>query len=223
MTDLKHITFFIDGDLDKFDAVESIVKEEQPRTGAIIEFYLISHELKNSKGQEKPHYHFILLTTEKIYTSIFKRLKLLLKASVTAKGKGGYRPYGRLKEPIRDLHKLSVYCSKDGNVRSTYSQSVLQDLHKQSFKKEAEDNLFEEMVTFMAEHPEHTNNQHCAGIQSSETIDNIRRGIIHFLITKEQKISKPKVEGFLSKYIRNLGCEMSSKVDIFMGLYYKIY
>lgn len=209
MTDLKHITFFIDGPLDKFDLVEKLVIE------ASAEFYLISHELLNAKGENKPHYHFIILSTEKTYNALFKRLKSNLNAVVTTKGRGGYRPYGRLKEPIRDIEKLKIYCCKDGNVRSTYSTEVLEELHQKSFKKHSEDKLFQGMKKFLSERT-YSQNQ-------IELLDEIRRGILEYLISQDEKISKPKIEGFLSKYIRTSDSSMDYKLDLFMGLYYKIY
>lgn len=209
MTELKHITFFIDGPLDKFDLVEKLVKESSA------EFYLISHELLNAKGENKPHYHFIILSNEKTFNALFKRLKSNLNAVVTTKGRGGYRPYGRLKEPIRDIEKLKIYCCKDGNVRSTYSTAILEELHQKSFKKNSEDRLFNGLKDFL--------NQKTLSQNQIEFIDEIRRGIIEYLISKDEKISKPKIEGYLSKYIRTSDWDTDKKLDIFMGLYYKIY
>ena len=128
--DFKHITFFMDGDVQLFDDLEKTVK-----TRYDIEEYLIAHEQFNDKQEDKPHYHFIIYTTEKNYTNLLQYLVKTYNLKNTSGNRGGRRKYGRLKNPIKDLNKLKVYCSKDGNIRSSYSSDVIDELYRQSFKK----------------------------------------------------------------------------------------
>lgn len=128
--DFKHITFFIDLTVDKFDELEEIVKT---RYG--IEEYMISHEQFNEKQEEKPHYHFIIYTTEKNFTNLLQYLVKYYNLKNVSGNRGGRRKYGRLKAPIQDLNKLKIYCAKDGNIRSSYSPDILDELYRQSFKK----------------------------------------------------------------------------------------
>ena len=126
----KHITFFMDSPLEYFDEIEHTVKHSYD-----IEEYLIAHEQYNSKMEEKPHYHFILFTTEKNYTNLLQYLVKKYSLKNTSGIRGGRRKYGRLKNPIYDLNKLKIYCCKDGNIRSSYSNDILDDLYCKSFKK----------------------------------------------------------------------------------------
>lgn len=126
----KHITFFMDSPLEYFDEIEHTVK-----TRYDIEEYLIAHEQYNSKQEEKPHYHFIIYTTEKNYSNMLQYFVKKYSLKNTSGVRGGRRKYGRLKNPINDLNKLKIYCCKDGNIRSSYSNEILDDLYRQSFKK----------------------------------------------------------------------------------------
>lgn len=189
MTELKHITFFIDSPLDKFDCIEKMVIDHD------ITEYLISHEQINAKGEEKPHYHFLLLTTEKVYNNLFKKLKVALGVKPhKATGSGGYRPYGRLKVPIRDLDRLKAYICKDGVVRSTYSEDVLKALHEKSFQKTKTDKFKAELVSYIDEHlPAHQ-------ILDKEKFYSI---IIQYFLTQDSKITKQGIVSWGTYYIRH--------------------
>lgn len=191
MTELKHITFYIDGLAEKFDTIEQMIKDHD------ITEYLISHELLNSKGKEKPHYHFILLTTDKIYNNLFKKLKVALGVKPhKATGSGGYRPYGRLKQPIRDLDRLKIYCSKDGNVRSTYPKDVLEALHERSFKKNKDDQFKLDLIEHLDQSVNYNN------LCNREKLYG---AIIQFLILKDMKISRPGIISWATFYISKTG------------------
>lgn len=126
--EVKYYTFYIDLPVEDFDYVQNIVTEKYK-----IKDYLIAHEEFNAKGEHKPHFHFIVYATLKLKNNLFK--KILTDKNLFVKGKGGYRPYGCLKTPIRDLNRLKAYCLKDGNVRSSIPEEELQELSKISFKK----------------------------------------------------------------------------------------
>lgn len=130
MAEYTHHTFFIDSPLENFDEIVKIVNS----TYAIDE-YLIAFEATNEKGESKPHYHFIVNTTDKNLTNLIQYL--VKKYNLSTKGqKGGRRKYGRLKQPIQNLESLKIYCSKEGNVRSSYGDDILHDLYRKSFKKD---------------------------------------------------------------------------------------
>lgn len=131
MAESTHHTFFIDSPLEKFDEIENAVT-----TTYAIDEYLIAFEPTNEKGEDKPHYHFIVYTTDKNLTNLIQYLvKKYSLASTTGK-QGGRRKYGRLKQPIKNLERLKVYCAKEGNVRTSYDHDILQDLYRKSFKKD---------------------------------------------------------------------------------------
>lgn len=99
-----------------------------------VQDYLIAYEERNAKGEYKPHIHTIYLTSETNGTNFVK--KVVSKYGLRGNTKGGRRYYGTLKEPIRDLEKLRIYCSKDGNVISSLPNDELDRLAKSSFKKD---------------------------------------------------------------------------------------
>ena len=96
--------------------------------------YLIAYEERNSKGEYKPHIHTIYLTSESNGTNFVKKVVNLY--GLRGNTRGGRRYYGTLKEPIRDLEKLRIYCSKDKNVISSLPNEELDRLAKESFKKD---------------------------------------------------------------------------------------
>lgn len=131
MAESTHHTFFIDSPLEKFDEIEQIVT-----TTYAIDEYLIAFEATNEKGESKPHYHFIVYTTDKNLTNLIQYLVKKYNLASTTKKQGGRRKYGRLKQPIQNLERLKVYCAKEGNVRTSYDDDILNDLYRKSFKKD---------------------------------------------------------------------------------------
>lgn len=133
--ELTHQTFTIDirhpisYSLQLHEEIETLVKDTYD-----IEEYLIAFEPKNDKQEDKPHFHFIVYTDYKNCTNLLQ--KLVKDYNLASKGgkRGGKRYYARLKKPIRDLNKLKIYCSKDNNIKSSYTNETLDDLYRQSFK-----------------------------------------------------------------------------------------
>lgn len=198
----KYITFFIDGDQEAFDEIEKLIL--LPTYS--ISFWLISHEEFNSKNEKKPHYHFILKCTEKAYNALFKRLKIFLGAKCDST-KGGYRPYGRLKVPIRDITKLKQYCSKDGNVRSSLPNKELKQLYEASYKKQDKEVFTNELCDWVAKNSYHPIYP-CTN-EWRDITDRIRGGVIHFLLDKKHKITRPTVESYFLTFIRSDYCPLS--------------
>jgi hypothetical protein len=128
--EFTHQTFTIDLTQDHHDDLQHIVALKYD-----IEEYLIAFEATNDKGEAKPHFHFIVFTTYKNCTNLQQHLVKKYNLSNTSGQHGGKRRYARLKQPIHNLEQLKVYCSKEGNVKSSYSPDTLTDLYRKSFKK----------------------------------------------------------------------------------------
>lgn len=126
-----HQTFVIDAPFSEFDRIENLVHKSYG-----IDEYLIAFEATNDKGESKPHYHFIVFTTVKNLTNLIQKLVKDFNLATTTGKHGGRRKYARLKQPIKNLERLKIYCSKEGNVRSSYSEETLTDLYRKSFKKD---------------------------------------------------------------------------------------
>lgn len=184
-TELKHITFSIDGPADKFDYIEDLVRAHG------IEEYLISHELVCDKNI--PHYHFIILTNEKVYANFIKKLRNDLGAYKKTTGRGGYCPYQRLKKPIDSLQRLKIYCTKEGNIRSTYSAEVLKDLHDHSFMKEDKDKFKKLLIATLDEEGDF--------LQGYDLKERLYKRIINIMITEDMKVSRPGVISWANYYI----------------------
>lgn len=128
--EFSHQTFTIDLEQEHHCDLCHIVESKYD-----IEEYLIAFEPTNDKGEDKPHFHFIVFTTYKNVTNLLQYLVNKYNLRNTSGKQGGKRRYARLKQPIRNLERLKVYCCKHKNVKSTYSHETLEELYKQSFKK----------------------------------------------------------------------------------------
>jgi len=125
-------TFYIDETVEKFNLVEQTIKDYG------IEQYLIAHEQYNRKGQDKPHFHFLVFTTLKNLRALVKHFVEKFSLANTDKKRGGYRKYGTHADgkPIHDEAKFSSYLCKDGNVRSTFPEEQLLQYKANSYKSE---------------------------------------------------------------------------------------
>ena len=207
MAESTHHTFFIDSSIDNFDEIENIVT-----TKYSIDEYLIAFEATNEKGEDKPHYHFIVYTTDKNVTNLIQYF--VKKYSLSTKGqKGGRRRYGRLKQPIQNLERLKVYCAKEGNVRSSYDDDILNDLYRKSFKK---DDKALKVKCLRYVESETTSQLHVA-------LEDIRLYIIKFCMAEKIHIRRTLVDSYLiyiaqtSEYTRL----RKNATDIYLLLYYK--
>lgn len=125
-----HQTFTVDLPQSEHTTLEHIITKKYD-----IEEYLIAFEPHNDKGEEKPHFHFIVFTTSKNLTNALQHIVKKYNLSNTSGKHGGKRRYARLKQPINNLEKLKIYCSKHGNIKSSYSDETLSELYKKSFIK----------------------------------------------------------------------------------------
>lgn len=181
MAEYTHHTFFVDSPLEKFQELENLVK-----TTYGIDEYLIAFEPCNDKGEDKPHYHFIVYTTLKNCINLIQ--KIVKDYNLSTKGqKGGRRKYGRLKTPITDLNKLKIYCSKDGNVRSSYSDEVLNELYRKSFKKD-DKTLKVKCLRFVEDN---------TVSQLHVSLEDIRLTIIKFCMIEKVHIRRTLVDSYL--------------------------
>lgn len=113
--------------------IESIVRDDYN-----IEEYLISYETINKKGEYKPHFHFIVFSNYKNVTNLIQKFVRDYSLSNTSGKRGGKRYYARDKTPVRNLERLKIYCTKEGNILSSYSNEVLEELYRQSFMKDTQ-------------------------------------------------------------------------------------
>lgn len=129
-----HQTFFIDypesendkgGPYEFHKKLEQIVKEKYD-----IEEYLIALET-----EPRIHYHFIVYTTLGNCINLIQQLVRKYDLKNKSGKHGGKNNYGRVKKPIDNLEKLKIYCCKEKNVLSSYSQETLEELYRKSFKK----------------------------------------------------------------------------------------
>lgn len=141
--DYTHQTFFIDypetarvPPCDFHKILEATIKDYD------IEEYLLALET-----DPKYHYHFIVYTSTQNCINLLQHLVRKYGLSNTSGKKGGKRKYGRLKKPIDNLQKLKIYCSKEGNVLSSYSAETLEELYRSSFKKT--DNIKSKLVHYL--------------------------------------------------------------------------
>lgn len=181
MTEYTHHTFFVDSPLEIFDELENTVKIKYG-----IDEYLIAFEPCNDKGEQKPHYHFIVYTTLKNCINLIQ--KLVKDYNLSTKGqKGGRRKYGRLKQPINNLEALKRYCCKDGNVRSSYSDEILNDLYRKSFKKD-DKSLKLKCLRFVEDN---------TVSQLHVSLEDIRLSIIKFCMIEKVHIRRTLIDAYL--------------------------
>lgn len=181
MAESNHYTFFIDSEIHVFDDLEEIITKTYG-----IDEYLIAFEATNDKGESKPHFHFIVFTTERNLTNLIQFL--VKKFNLATKGqKGGRRKYGRLKQPIHNLERLKVYCSKDGNVRTSYDDDILNDLYRKSFKKD-EKALKHKALKYVEE---------ATVSQLYVSLEDIRMNIIKFCMIEKIHIRRTLVDSYL--------------------------
>lgn len=205
MAESTHHTFFIDSTLEKFDEIEHTVTKTYS-----IDEYLIAFEATNEKGESKPHYHFIVFTTDKNMTNLLQYL--VKKYNLSTKGqKGGRRRYGRLKQPIQNLERLKVYCAKEGNVRTSYGDDILNDLYRKSFKKD--DKALKVKCLRYVE-----------GETSSQlhvSLEDIRLYIIKFCMVEKVHIRRTLVDAYLIYIVQSSEFTRlrKSPADIYILLY----
>lgn len=206
MAEFQHHTFFIDSPLEKFDDLEEIIVKTYG-----IDEYLIAFEATNDKGESKPHFHFIVFTTDKNLTNLIQYLVKKYNLASSSKKQGGRRKYGRLKQPIRNLESLKVYCAKEGNVRTSYGDDILADLYRKSFKKD--DKALK-----------HKALKYVEGETTSQlyvSLEDIRLYIIKFCMTEKVHIRRTLIDAYLIYIVQTSEFTRlrKSPTDIYILLY----
>ena len=176
-----HHSFFIDATFQEFSTIEHTVK-----TSYDIEEYLIAFEATNDKGDEKPHFHFIIFTTLKNCINLIQYFVKKYDLATKGGSRGCKRKYGRIKA-IRNLQKLKEYCSKDGNIRSSYSEETLSELFRNSFKKDAKQ-LKVKCQQYVEEQ---------TSSQFQVPTDEIRMLIIEWCMTQKVHVRRTLVDSYL--------------------------
>jgi len=125
-------TFFCDIEEKHFDEVEKVLVAHD------VEQYLLAHESHNREGKLKPHFHFLVFTTEKNLRALVKVYVEKYDLRNTTGAKGGVRRYGTHAKgkPLHDVEKFATYLCKGGNVRSTFPEEALAKYMKDAYQKD---------------------------------------------------------------------------------------
>jgi len=202
---MDHFTFFIDVKVEHFDYVENKTKEYN------IEEYLIAHEQYNRKGEEKPHFHFIVYTDKKNLTNLVKHFVEKFNLRNTSGKRGGIRHYGTNgNKPIHDIEKYRTYCCKDKNVRSNLTEEQLNKYIEKSFQKQDKDVLLYKSYQYIEEHykprpenctlPEYEYQQRQSW--DRQAIIDLRHTVLDFCLETNYKITKATIDNFILHYLR---------------------
>lgn len=126
-----HQTFFID-----FPVGEDSPSEFHIKLKHIVNIqYEIDEYLIALEEEPRLHYHFIVYTSVANCINLIQYLVRKYKLKNKSGKHGGKNHYGRVKKPITNLEQLKIYCCKEGNIISSYSNETLEDLYRKSFKK----------------------------------------------------------------------------------------
>jgi len=100
--------------------------------------YAIAFENEDSKGDPKPHFHFLFSGTQNIYNNFTK--VVVEKFKLRRTGHGGKNRYGKVTN-IRTLDGMLSYTLKHKRFRTNMSESKIEEALKNSFvKKKAQEN-----------------------------------------------------------------------------------
>lgn len=141
---MDYIAFFCCASIDHFDYLEQTLLEYD------IGLYIISHEIAEGKHTETngSHFHFLVQMKDEDYTKFRKRVfidKLKLKGQAR---NGTSRQYGKVKQ-IENLDRLKAYTVKDNNFRTNLTPKEIETICSQSFKKEQELDLRDELMAYL--------------------------------------------------------------------------
>lgn len=202
--DLEYIACFFCAELGEFDYIEKTLKEYD------IGNYAIAYENKDSKGEDKPHFHILFTGTKQIYNNFSKRL--IEKYNLRRSGHGGKNKYGKCKE-IRDLEKMLAYTIKDDCFRTDFTGTFLEQAIKTRFKKTSIKTLAQECL----EHVNNIDEYQSLPYSYDGTIDiiKIKKEIISFLLLKDMTPSKSKLNYYLFEVIRMSKVGLETKKEFF--------
>lgn len=141
---MDYIAFFCCASIDHFDYLEQTLLEYD------IGLYIISHEIAEGKHTDTngSHFHFLVQMKDEDYTKFRKRVfidKLKLKGQAR---NGTSRQYGKVKQ-IENLDRLKAYTVKDNNFRTNLTPKEIETICEQSFKKEQELDLRDELMNYL--------------------------------------------------------------------------
>lgn len=190
------IACFFDMELTEFDYLEETLKSYIDDNQ-----YVIAHEQKNSKGEDKPHFHLIFEGTDTIYNNFSK--VIVEKYKLRRKGRGGVIKYGKVKE-IRNLERMLIYTLKDNNFRSNMEPKMLQAYFDKSFKKALKDKTLDNIVEHLDgliqhESPNSIIHSHadCMDFRLNSSLR-----IVDYLVENEIKYNRSDPENYTFKYLQ---------------------
>lgn len=204
--DLEYIACFFCAEITEFDYIEKTLKEYD------IGNYAIAYEDKDSKGEDKPHFHILFTGTKQIYNTFSKRL--VEKYNLRRSGHGGKNKYGKCKE-IRDLEKMLAYTIKDDCFRTDFTGTFLEQAIKTRFKKTSVKTLAQECL----EHINNVEEEYDLPFYQDGSINvrRIKEEIISFLLLKDMTPSKSKLNYYLFEVIRMSKVSFDQKKEFFQN------
>jgi len=118
-----------------------------------IDKYIIGLEIAKSTHSESQgqHMHFLVQMYPKDYTRFSKRV-FIDKYGLRGRALEGLpRQYGKVKN-IENIQKMMCYTVKDGNLMTNMDPDTIEELIKQSFKKEDKRTEYEELYESLTEY-----------------------------------------------------------------------
>lgn len=143
---MNYLAFMGAIDHSHFDYLENTLKEYD------IGSYIVSAEISNDSHEETKgqHFHFLVEMTDKDYSRFAKRV-FIDKFSLRGRAvKGKPRQYGKVGK-IENLEHMKRYTVKDGDFRTNLTDTEIEELVENSFKKTEKKKLEEELMEVLQE------------------------------------------------------------------------
>lgn len=183
-----------------------------------IERYIIGLEVSQSTHNETEgqHMHFMVQMYPKDYSRFAKRV-FIDKYGLRGRALEGLpRQYGKVKN-IENIQKMMCYTVKDGNLMTNMDQDTIEELIKQSFKKEDKKTEYEQLYEALTEYAKG------AAITSHEFMwadgaHKIKEKIIEEIVYKDYKmdLTQMSVDRMLRAWLRiTPAYEIYEKVKMF--------
>jgi hypothetical protein len=183
-----------------------------------IGLYIISHEIAEGKHTETngSHFHFLVQMKDEDYTKFRKRVfidKLKLKGQAR---NGNSRQYGKVKQ-IENIDRLKAYTVKDNNFRTNLTPKEVETICEQSFKKEQELDLRDELMNYLLHEQElrDTDPSH------HYITTNTQKDIIRFFRTSKKykpNLNRAVIDRYVNYFVMYIYNELSDE-RVFWAIY----
>jgi len=183
-----------------------------------IDKYIIGLEIAKSTHSESQgqHMHFLVQMYPKDYTRFSKRV-FIDKYGLRGRALEGLpRQYGKVKN-IENIQKMMCYTVKDGNLMTNMDPDTIEELIKQSFKKEDKRTEYEELYESLTEYAKG------ADITSTRFMwadgsNKIKEKIIEVIVFKDYRmdLTQMSVERMMRAWLRMTPVyEIHEKIKMF--------